>query len=555
MQSATLSTTSERIAALPTPGVAPQQAHGGAQPAAKEYLAFGQPSGTRCRSFAARRPPVFRPTLEGLEERVVPYALSGFKWANTAISASIMPDGSLMGTYPSNLFSTYDAKYATATWQREFARALQTWAASAPLDFHFVADTGAAQGISGLAQGDSRFGDIRLGGYLASSSYLAYTYYPSTSSTRGGDLRLNTSKTFNIGLTTDLYSVLVHEVGHALGVGHSTVSGSVMYSSVRRVYTGLAADDVAAIRAIYGARPADSYDARAANNTLTTATAVSIDPTTGGLTLTADMTTTTDVDYYKLVVPTGSNGTVSVSVDASNRSLLSPKVAVYSATGAVVATASASYGATATVTLSGLTAGKTYYLMATGATADVFHIGGYQLKVQFGGFTAAAASTSTTTTSGTLTSGTATVKGAAAMLAPFDGISRAGDQDDCGCWQHLVDPLGRAVGPSNGGPGDHGVIRGTSAAWLGVFGLQSGGLAGFLPREAVDSNFPADQALAASSAFLSFSPQTFVPTDMARHLVEAQPMGAAPTTGASAQGHLDDVWTNLEDNLSFDAPE
>src|SRR5581483_8696801 len=110
-----------------------------------------------------------------------------YQWANTNVSASFMPDGTTTDSgAASNLFATLNAKFATATWQQEFARALQTWASVTPLNFHFVPDSGAASGTSGSAQGDSRFGDIRLGAYARSDNYVAYTYYPG-GTTRGGD--------------------------------------------------------------------------------------------------------------------------------------------------------------------------------------------------------------------------------------------------------------------------------------------------------------------------------------------------------------------------------
>src|SRR5437870_12322459 len=88
------------------------------------------------RPTRSARPSRFRPALESLEQRIVPYALSGNQWANVNVSASYMPDGTLIAnSYPSNLFATYDAVYPTATWQREFARALQTWASVSPLNF------------------------------------------------------------------------------------------------------------------------------------------------------------------------------------------------------------------------------------------------------------------------------------------------------------------------------------------------------------------------------------------------------------------------------------
>src|SRR5262249_50961550 len=161
------------------------------------------------------RPSRCRPALEPLEERLVPYALSGYQWANVNVSVSYMPDGTMISsTYPSNLFAAYDAAYPTATWQRELARALQTWASVPPLNFHFVSDDGSPQGTAGLAQGDSRFGDIRLGGYSMGSGILGLGWSP-LSTTTGGDVELSTTAVDALGSMPDLYSVLLHESGHA----------------------------------------------------------------------------------------------------------------------------------------------------------------------------------------------------------------------------------------------------------------------------------------------------------------------------------------------------
>jgi hypothetical protein len=315
---------------------------------------------------------------------VVPYVLSGYTWANPNVSVSFMPDGTLISSsYPSNLFAVYNAAYPQATWQREVARALQSWADVSNLNFHFVADDGSPQGTPGLAQGDTRFGDIRIGGYSMGSGILGLGWNPG-STTTAGDVELSTTSTFAIGSIPDLASVVMHEVGHAIGFNHSLASPAVMEGGLWGTYPGPYADDIAGVQAMYGARKPDAYDAAASNDTLATATALTL--SYGGVAINADITTMADVDYYKLTAPAGTDGTLTVSVDARNLSLFDPKVSVYNSSGTLLATASAStYGDVATVNLTGLVAGQTYYLEASGATTDVFGMGAYKLTAQFGG--------------------------------------------------------------------------------------------------------------------------------------------------------------------------
>jgi hypothetical protein len=82
---------------------------------------------------------------------------------------------------------------------------------------------------------------------------LAHTFYPAPPNPEpvAGDMHLDADEPWHSGANVDLYSVALHEAGHALGLGHSDRPGAVMYPYYR-LSTGLTDDDIAGIRALYG---------------------------------------------------------------------------------------------------------------------------------------------------------------------------------------------------------------------------------------------------------------------------------------------------------------
>jgi hypothetical protein len=144
--------------------------------------------------------------------------------------------------------------------------ALDKWAAvSGFTNLGMVADGGAAFGAAEAASG--HLGDIRVGAiYIdgaVGANVLAHAYQPGTQAIFGlggtvaGDMHFDNSNTWGdtpvaVAGVIDFYTVALHELGHALGLGHSAVVGSVMepiYAGPRRT---LHADDIAGIQAIYG---------------------------------------------------------------------------------------------------------------------------------------------------------------------------------------------------------------------------------------------------------------------------------------------------------------
>jgi hypothetical protein len=82
---------------------------------------------------------------------------------------------------------------------------------------------------------------------------LAHTFYPAPQNAEpaAGDMHLDADEDWHSGGNIDLFSVALHEMGHALGLAHSSQPGSVMYPYYHMI-TALTSDDIAGIQSLYG---------------------------------------------------------------------------------------------------------------------------------------------------------------------------------------------------------------------------------------------------------------------------------------------------------------
>ncbi len=327
-----------------------------------------------------------RLSIERLEDRRL-LAVVGVPWPEAAnLSLSFAPDGTLAGNQTSDLFSSLNPPLPVDVWQPAILRAIQTWAVESNINIGLVADGGQSFNSLGFKQGDLRFGDIRIGAFPMGGDVLAVAnpYDPFVVNTWVGDVFLNSAYEFDVDGAHggyDLYSVMLHEAGHVLGVGHSDDPNSPMFEHFRSVQTGLTAPDIADIQQLYGTRHADTFDALATNDTRDAASLVSPN-SSGEIELVADLTHAADVDYYRIDVPVGA-ASMTVDLTAAGVSLLVARLSIIDANGQVVTSSAASDPRDNDVelALAGLHGGETYYVRVEAAANDVFGVGAYELEV------------------------------------------------------------------------------------------------------------------------------------------------------------------------------
>lgn len=146
--------------------------------------------------------------------------------------------------------------------ERDLIRAaFKLWADETPLTFNEVSDSAQADILIGWAEGEHGDGDP----FDGPSDVLAHASYPSPYQERQVFLHFDdaerwvNSETQNV----DLLTVAAHEIGHNLGLDHSSDPNALMYPSYSAPHRFLGNDDIAGAQALYGlaAQPAESPEA------------------------------------------------------------------------------------------------------------------------------------------------------------------------------------------------------------------------------------------------------------------------------------------------------
>jgi hypothetical protein len=193
------------------------------------------------------------------------FALSGAKWSQPGgLGSPIALTYSYQNLFDGGLMMPNGQPLPATLIRKSIEEALGLWASVAPISFREVEDDGLSYAQGGTQYGQIRFRHVYINGPDRPPPALpiakAQAYFPAGFSPNAGDVEFDHGDPWQeVGTLSvpDILGAAIHELGHSLGLNHSSIPTANMYWIFTR-YSGpgsgaLHPDDIAGIRAIYGA--------------------------------------------------------------------------------------------------------------------------------------------------------------------------------------------------------------------------------------------------------------------------------------------------------------
>lgn len=340
--------------------------------------------------------------LEALESRQL-MANFGTPWPDArSLSVSFPTDQAAVGAYRNAAREVLDQVTDRMQWQEAALRAFQTWSVQANFNVGLVPDRGDDFGAVGLSTNDPRFGEFRIGAFPQPGVLANALPYQQIAGTWSGDVLLNTHANFFLadwnstspiqvpppndkGPAVELFSVLLHEAGNALGLADNNVAGAVMNGTYSGPNGRLKSSDITAIRQLYGPRR-DTFEPTS-NNTRALATRINYPAGFNGsrpLSVNGSLNSMGDVDFFRLT-PLAGQEKVSIRLWASGISLVKAKLEVLDRFGNKLADVKADsvFNNNLQLDIGSLQDHPWLFVRVARNTNDVFAIGDYRLDIDY----------------------------------------------------------------------------------------------------------------------------------------------------------------------------
>lgn len=183
------------------------------------------------------------------------YALTDFKWGSSLLGTV---GGKVTWSFAVANYAggyQYDAQISHADYQADIRRAFDAWEKVAGIDFVETADSssvGIRLGWDAIDGASKVVGEARYQGVSDSNFNAGAPRYSITKA----EIRFDTAETWSTGTATpfnsvSFFSVALHEIGHAIGLDHSTDLSTIMYPMNQNQQV-LGSGDIQGITAIYG---------------------------------------------------------------------------------------------------------------------------------------------------------------------------------------------------------------------------------------------------------------------------------------------------------------
>lgn len=340
--------------------------------------------------------------MENLEDRRL-LATFGTPWPNAReLAVSFPTDQAAIGAYSNSIRGVFDQVADRREWQEEALRAFQTWSYHADINVGLVPDHGDDFGALGLSANDPRFGEFRIGAFPQPEVLANALPYQQVAGTWSGDVLLDTQTNYFLGDWEDsdpieipeptekgpaveLFSVLLHEAGNALGLEDISNPNAVMHHAYMGPKGALTQADIDEIRGLYGART-DPFEF-ANNNQMHHATKLH-NPVgfTGAepLTTMGSLQSSSDVDYFE-IIPLAGKEKLTVRLQVAGISLLKAQLEVVDDEGEKISDVNADsvFENNLALEIGSLEDHERLFIRIAGNTQDVFSVGDYRLEIDY----------------------------------------------------------------------------------------------------------------------------------------------------------------------------